>query len=92
MGFFLWLALQDQPPQDPAIPPSGIYLKDAISYHKGMCLTTFTVAVIIIAKKNGNTYCPSTEGIRESIHKENGVIYTVVRKHGIMKSEGKWMK
>jgi hypothetical protein len=62
MGFFLWLALQDQPPQDPAIPPSGIYLKDAISYHKGMCLTTFTVAVIIIAKKMETPIVPQLKG------------------------------
>jgi hypothetical protein len=48
-------------PQDPAIPPLGIHLKDAPSYHKDICPTMLIAALFIIAKIWEQPRCPSTE-------------------------------
>jgi hypothetical protein len=56
-------------PEDPAIPLSGIYPKDAPSCHKGTCSTMFIAALFVIARsrkqpdvphqKNGYRKCGS---------------------------------
>jgi hypothetical protein len=37
-------------PEDPTIPLSGIYLKDAPPCHRGMCPTMFREAIFVIAR------------------------------------------
>ena len=53
----LWVVL----PQGPAIPPLGIYPKDAPLYHKDTCSTMFIATLFVIAGNWKQTKCPSTE-------------------------------
>jgi hypothetical protein len=53
--------LQINPPEDPAIPFLGIYPKDALSFHWGMCSTMFIVALFVIARSWKQPRCPIKE-------------------------------
>ena len=46
-------------PQDPAIPLLGIYTKDAQSYYKSICSTTFIEALFVIARTWKRPRCHS---------------------------------
>jgi len=48
-------------PEDPAIPPQGIYPKDAPTYNKDTYSTVFIAALFIIARGWKEPRCPSTE-------------------------------
>ena len=48
-------------PQDPAIPLLDIYPKEAHSYNKDICSTTFMAALFVIARNWKQPRCPSTE-------------------------------
>jgi hypothetical protein len=47
--------------EDPAIPPLGIYTKDALFYNKDTCSTLFIEYFFIIARTWKEPRCPSTE-------------------------------
>ncbi|CAO2629762.1 LINE-1 retrotransposable element ORF2 protein, partial [Lemmus lemmus] len=56
-------------PQDPAIPPLGIYPRDAQPYYKSICLTMFIAALFVIARTWKQPRCPSMEEwIRKNLH------------------------
>ena len=48
-------------PEDPAIPLLGIHPKDAPTYNKDTCCTTFIAGLFIIARSWKEPNCPSTE-------------------------------
>jgi hypothetical protein len=48
-------------PEDPAIPPLGIYPKDTPTYNKDTCSTMFIEALFMIARSWKEPRCPSTE-------------------------------
>ena len=50
ISMWIFRKLENNLPQDPAIPLLGIYPKDAQSYHKGMCSTMFIAVLFIIAR------------------------------------------
>ena len=53
--------LGNNPPQDPAISLLVIYPKDAKSYHKDICSTTFIAALFVMARTWKQPKCASTE-------------------------------
>ena len=53
--------LENNHPQDPAIPLLGIYPNDTQLYHKDMCPTMFITALFVIARTWKQLKCPSTE-------------------------------
>lgn len=74
-------------PQDPAVLLSGIYPKDAPSYHKDTCPTLFIAALFIIARNQKQSRCSST---KEWIKKvwyiyTTGWYYPVVKNNDILK-------
>jgi hypothetical protein len=48
-------------PEEPAIPPLGIYPEDVPTCNKGTRSTIFIAALFIIAKSWKEPRCPSTE-------------------------------
>jgi hypothetical protein len=48
-------------PKDPAMPPLGIYSKDAPTYNKDIRSTMFIAALFIISRIWKQSRCPSME-------------------------------
>jgi hypothetical protein len=48
-------------PEDPAIPPLGIYPEDFPTGNNNICSTMFIAALFIIARSWKEPRCPSTE-------------------------------
>jgi hypothetical protein len=77
-------------PEDPAIPPLGIYMKDAPTYNKDMYSTMFIIALFIISRIWKQPRCPSTE---EWIQKMYTIeFYSAIKNDNIMNFTGKWME
>jgi hypothetical protein len=47
--------------EDPAIPFLGMYSKDAPTYNKDTCFTTFIAAIFILARSWKQPRCPTRE-------------------------------
>jgi hypothetical protein len=80
-------------PKDPATPLQDIYTKDAPTYIKDTCSTTFITALCIIVRSGKESRCPSPE---EWIPKM-WYIYTMeyflaLKNNEIMKFFVKWMQ
>jgi hypothetical protein len=54
--------LETDLPEDAAIPLLGIYPKDGLPCHKGMCSTMFIAALFVIARSRKQPRCPRTDG------------------------------
>ena len=84
----LWMSLrvflrkfENNLPQDPAIPLSGIYPKDVQSYHKDMCSAMFITALFVIARTWKQSKYPSTkEWIKNLWYIYTLEYYSVVKK------------
>ena len=78
-------------PEDPAIPPFGIYPKDALTYNKVTCSTMFITTLFIIARSWKALRCPSME---EWIQKMKYIYtmeyYSAIKNNEFMKFVGKW--
>jgi hypothetical protein len=75
---------------DPIIPLLGIYSKDATTYNKDRCSTTFIAALFIIATNWKQVRCPS----QEEWTKKMWFIYTMeyysaIKNNDFMKFSGK---
>ena len=77
-------------PQNPAIPLLGIYPKDAQSYHKDMCSTTFIAALFVIARTWKQPKCSSAEEWIRKMWYIYTVEYSQREKNDILKFAGKW--
>jgi hypothetical protein len=80
-------------PEVPAIPPLGIYLKDALPCHRSTCSTMFIVALFVIARSYKQPICPTTE---EWIQKMWFIYkieyYSDIKNEDILTFAGKWME
>jgi hypothetical protein len=78
-------------PEDPLIPPLGIYPEDAPTCNKDKCSTMFIAALFIIARSWKESRCPSTE---EWIQKMWYIYileyYSAIKNNEFMKFLGKW--
>ena len=84
--------LENNLPQDSAIPLLGIYPKDTQLYHKDICSTIFITALFVIFRTWKQPKFPSTE---EQIRKIWFIYiieyYTAEKSNDILKFAGKWM-
>ena len=80
-------------PEDPAIPFLGIYPKDALSFHWGMCSTMFIVALFVIARSWKQPRCPMTEEwIQKMWFIYTMEYYSAIKNEDILSFAGKWME
>jgi hypothetical protein len=79
--------------QDPAISFLGIYLKDAPPSYKDKCSTTFIAALFVIARKQKQAQCPSTEKwVKKMWCIYTMEYYSAIKNKDIMNFTGKWME
>jgi hypothetical protein len=80
-------------PEDPAIPLLGIYPKDAVPRHRGMCFTMFIVALFVIARSWKQPRCPRTgEWIQKMWFIYTMEYYLAIKNEHILSFAGKWME
>ena len=76
-------------PQDPVLPPLGIFPKDAQSDNKDVCSIMFTAALFIIARTWKQPKCSSTkEWIRKMWYVYTLENYTAEKNHNILNFAG----
>lgn len=75
--------------QDPAIPLLNTYPKDASSYYRDTCLTTFTADLVTIGRDWKQPRCLSTEECVKKTWYTYIMEYYSAIKNEIMKSTGK---
>ena len=84
--------LENNLPQDAAIPLLGIYPKD-IQTHKDICSTMFIAALFVIAITWKQPRCPSTEEwIKKMWYIYTMECYSACKNNDIMKFAGEWME
>jgi hypothetical protein len=80
-------------PEDPAIPPLGIYLADAATCNKDTCSTILIAALFIVVRSWKESRCPSTvECIQEMWYIYSMEYYSAIKNDEFMKFLGKWME
>ena len=73
-------------PEDPVIPPLGIYPREAPTYNKDICTTMFLAALFIIARSWKEPRCPSEdEWIQKLWYIYTLEYYSAVGNHDFMK-------
>jgi hypothetical protein len=84
--------LEIDQPEDPAIPLSGIYSKDAPQYHRGTCSTMFIAALFVITRSWKQPRCHTIE---EWIQKIRFIytmeFYSAIMNKKIMTFTSNWM-
>ena len=75
-------------PEVPAIPPLGIYLKDALPCHRSTCSTMFIVALFVITRSCKQPRCLMTEEWTQKMW----FIYSAIKNKDILSFAGKWME
>ena len=65
-------------PEDPAIPPLGIYPEDSSACNKDTCSTMFIAALFVVARSWKEPRCPSMEEwIQKNVlYVHNGVLFS----------------
>jgi hypothetical protein len=78
-------------PEDPAIPPLGIYPKDPPTHNKDTCSTLFIAPLFIIVRSWKLPRCSSTEEqIEKMWHIYTMKYYSAIKNNDYMKFTGKW--
>ena len=79
-------------PEDPAIPPLGIYPEDVPTGNKNKFSTMFIAALFIIARSWKEPRCPSTEEwIQKMWYIYTMEYYSAIKNNEFIKFLGKWM-
>ena len=77
-------------PEDPAIPPLGIYTENVPTRNKETCTTMFIAALFIIARSWKELRCPSTEEwIQKTWYIYTMEYYSAIKNNEFMKFLGK---
>jgi hypothetical protein len=80
-------------PEDPAIPPLGIYSEDAPTYNKDICSTMFIAALLMIGRSWKQTRFPSTEEqVQKMWYIYTMEYYSAIKNNNFMKLAEKWME
>jgi hypothetical protein len=78
-------------PETPAIPLLGIYPKDAATFNRGTCSTTFIAALFILARSWTEPRCPSAEvWVQKMWYIHTMEYYSAIKNNEFMKFLGKW--
>ena len=85
--------LENNLPQDLAIPLLGIYPNNAQSCHKNMCSPMFIAALFVIARTWKQPKCPLTEKwIRKMWYIYTMEYYTAEKNNDILNFAGNWIE
>jgi hypothetical protein len=80
-------------PKYPAIPLLGIYLKDALPCHGGMCVPVFIADLFVIARSWKQPRCPmSEEWIQKMWFIYTMEYYSAIENKDILTFAGKWIE